>query len=141
MMGRERAAHLENAAPARLERVLCELVRLQGFRGGRFFDAALDLEELAAADGGLPLFLAQAAAWAEFVGMPHLVEGHAIVADANALTQARAVRASRALEPAPPDAPLLFLLNHVVHLARDAGAEETLALETVVEPQDRKSVV
>lgn len=130
MNERGRAPHDESASLDRLERVLGELLRLRGFTGGRLFDAALDLDELAARDGGLPLFLAQAAVWAEYLGLPHLVEGHAAVADPEALAKVRAVSRAKA---SSSRAPLLFLLNHVVHLARSASAESTLAIETVIE--------
>ena len=56
-----------------LEQILVELLRLNGFDGGSLDAQALTLEEVAARDGGLPLFLAQAAAWADLMGVPTVV--------------------------------------------------------------------
>lgn len=118
-----------------LEQILVELLRLRGFDGGTLGAESLTLEEVAARDGGLPLFLAQAAAWADLMGVPAAVSAFDLEPDESSLTSIRAV------VPVPRDAsvgvlgaPLLIFMNHAVHLARAASSEKRLALETLTLP-------
>jgi hypothetical protein len=115
-----------------LERVLMELLQIQGFAGGSFHSEMLTLEEVAARDGGLPLFVAQAAVWAELMGVPHIVAPFDLATDDAALASSRAV--IRGLGDSGEHrvgAPLLLFINHAVHLARAASAGPSLALETL----------
>ncbi len=115
--------------------MLLELLRQQGFAGGALRNAHISLEELVARDGGLPFFLAQAGAWAEIMGVPSVVAPYELAADEAALAHSRVVM----LEAAPSQhasygAPLLLLLNHVVHVARDLTPGDRLKLNTLVQP-------
>jgi hypothetical protein len=123
-----------------LEPILVQLLRMRGFEGGSFEGEELTLEELAARDGGLPLFLAQAAAWADLMAVPWVVAPFDLAADESSLTRVRAVTQ---LDSADPKecvirGPLLLFMNHAVHLARGAGTGNRLALESLVQPPQPK---
>ena len=122
-----------------LEQILVELLRLRGFDGGSLDTEPLTLEEVAARDGGLPLFLAQAAAWADLMGVPAVVSPFDLQADESSLTRIRAVLpVSRESGVDGLGAPLLLFINHAVHQARNACSEKQLALETLTQaPQSR----
>jgi hypothetical protein len=118
-----------------LEEILVELLRLRGFDGGSLGAEALTLEEVAARDGGLPLFLAQAAAWADLMGVPAVVSSFDLEPDESSLTRIRAVLpVSRESAVGVLGAPLLLFMNHAVHLARAVSSEKQLALETLTLP-------
>lgn len=117
-----------------LERVLTELLQIHGFAGGSLGSEMLSLEEIAARDGGLPLFVVQAAVWAEIMGVPHTVAPFDLAKDDAALTSSRAVILGSANSKEPRvGAPLLLFINHAVHLARAASAGPSLALETLTQ--------
>ena len=125
----------DGVALGTLEQILVELLRQRGFDGGSLDAEALTLEELAARDGGLPLFLAQAAAWADLMGVPSVVSPFDLTADDASLTRIRTVLpVSLGADACVIGAPLLFFINHAVHLAREVSSENKLALETLTQP-------
>lgn len=122
-----------------LEQILVELLRLNGFDGGSLDAQALTLEEVAARDGGLPLFLAQAAAWADLMGVPTVVSPFDLEPDESSLTRIRAVfPVSDEPGLGGIGAPLLLFMNHAIHLARGVSSEKQLALETLTQPPQPK---
>jgi hypothetical protein len=118
-----------------LERVLMELLRVQEISGGSLHSETLSLEELAARDGGLPLFVAQAAVWAQIMGVSHIVAPFDLAKDDAALTCTRAVIVESGDCPVHRlGAPLLLFMDHAVHLARDGSVGQNLALESLIQP-------
>jgi hypothetical protein len=119
-----------------LEQILVELLRLRGFEGGTLHTEVLTLEEVAARDGALPLFLAQAAAWADLMGVPQVVSAFDLTADDGTLTHMRAVLSVPEEDAGVTviGAPLLLFLNYAVHLARSASSSNRLALENLTHP-------
>jgi hypothetical protein len=117
-----------------LERVLMELLQVQGVSSGSLHSETLSLEELAARDGGLPLFVAQAAVWAQIMGVSHVVAPFDLAKDDAALTCTRAVIVGSAESPEHRlGAPLLLFMDHAVHLARSGSVGQNLALETLIQ--------
>jgi hypothetical protein len=118
-----------------LERVLVELLRVQGISGGSLHSETLSLEELAARDGGLPLFMAQAAVWAQIMGVSHIVSPFDLAKDDASLTCTRAVIVGSGEFPEHKlGAALLLFMDHAVHLARDGSVGQNLALESLIQP-------
>lgn len=119
-----------------LEFILAALLQRQGFSGGSLAEQELALQEVVARDGGLPLFLAQAAVWADIAGMPQVQDACEIVPDDRALVRARVVWTLS--QEAPPQArlgaPLLLFVNQVVHVMRDATRSERVPLEALIDP-------
>jgi hypothetical protein len=117
-----------------LERVLIKLLEVQGVSGGSLHSQRLSLEELAARDGGLPLFVAQAAVWAQVMGVSHILAPVDIVQDEAALTCTRAVIVgSGESQECRLGAPLLLFMDHAVHVARAGSVGLNLALETLIQ--------
>lgn len=119
-----------------LELILAHLLRGQGFSAGALADQELSLPEVVARDGGLPLFLAQAAVWADMAGVPLRENACEIVPDDAALVTARVVWVpSQCATPSVlSDAPLLLFVNQVVHVLRDETGSERVPLHALVDP-------
>jgi hypothetical protein len=133
----EQRQRVNAADPLRqLELILAQLLRRQGFSAGVLGNQQLSLSEVVARDGAMPLFLAQAAMWADLSGIPLRQDGCEIVPDDTALVTARVVWAPSQL-PTPrvlTDAPLLLFVNQVVHALRDKTRSEHVSLDVLVDP-------
>ncbi len=118
-----------------LERVLIELLQSRGISAGSLYSEALTLEELAARDGGLPLFVAQAAIWSQIMGIPHVVAPFDLAKDEATLVGTRTVLCG-SVESCEfrVSAPMLLFIDHAVHVAHEGSPGQRLALETLIQP-------